>query len=180
MTTVCSYGPGLYCGNLQLSLNGNADHIRNKTYPLECGNVTVNVVRHPKRCNCTHMATATNCSGTKWNISVIMRSCNQVELQCGNKRSVGALYDLSSPLVVKALPSKSVNCFKSYVLTHLHNSTLQTADPCTQISTQISNTNCAYFMWDTEQTHIRTPFWEKICIMQTLLIFCSVCRKSES
>ena len=101
--------------NLQLSVNGTANHISNETHFFKCGTINITAVRYPQRHNCTNVniTAVPECSVTKWNITVFMDGCSQVVLRCGNRGSGGQL-DLSTPVTAESLTSKSVVLVVSY------------------------------------------------------------------
>lgn len=138
MTTVCSYRPGLFCGNLQLSLNGTTDFISNKTHFFGCGTITVSFVHCPQKCNCLNLTAVPDCTESKWNISLVLHGCDQVLLQCGNIGSGGS-EELSGSVTLRALESKTAVQIESYCICHTPAtlSILQQADPHThRLATQ--------------------------------------------
>ena len=79
LTTVCSYNAGgVFLGRLRLIFNGNSTYLGN-----------MNVAR-PFGIGCGEFAVVPDSSGYKWTISVVLHSCDRVQLQCGH-RSDGRL-----------------------------------------------------------------------------------------
>lgn len=81
-STVCSFsGPGLFQGNLWCLFDD------------DCGDITI-VADSP---------------GYNWTISVVLLSCDQVQLQCGKINASGFM-ELSSPVDLSVLQSKAAVC----------------------------------------------------------------------